>query len=191
MLERGDLSARRADLIAEASWSVLPDVTDAFETTVLQHAPRQSPNELGKTIQRAAIAVDPAIAERRRHTAHQDRTLTRQALPDGIAELRLTHTTDAIESVYQRIDAATRLLPARDHVCVFPNCNQPAHLCQVEHCVPFNNSGSTRRRTPHSPAPATTTAKNPTHHSATPSTPTAAPLLTVVSGDDVRVAARL
>jgi hypothetical protein len=114
MLERGDIGARHAEQIAEASWSVLPDVTDAFETSVLAHAPQQSSAELAKAIQRAAIAVDPAIAERRRRTAHADRAVTRQALDDGLAELRLIHTADAIQAVYQRIDAATRLLPTED-----------------------------------------------------------------------------
>jgi len=114
MLERGDLGARHAELIAEASWSILPDVTSAFETSVLARAPQQSTAELGKAIQRAAIAVDPAIAERRRHTAQADRCLTRQTLPDGMAELRLTHTADAIQAAYQRIDAAARLLPTSD-----------------------------------------------------------------------------
>jgi len=253
MLERGDIGARHAEQIAEASWSVLPDVTDAFETSVLAHAPQQSSAELAKAIQRAAIAVDPAIAERRRRTAHADRALTRQTLPDGMAELRLTYTADAIQAVYQRIDAATRLLPtedprtrdqqradltidailtgiphdslpqlqgrrptiqvvvaadtllglddepadlaghgpiaaqharelaaahdatwrrlltdpstghlldagtatyrpsqrlvdfltARDDVCVFPTCHQPAHRCEIEHCLPFDSGGPT------------------------------------------------
>jgi hypothetical protein len=40
--------------------------------------------------------------------------VTRQALDDGLAELRLIHTADAIHALWTRIDAAARLLPTDD-----------------------------------------------------------------------------
>jgi hypothetical protein len=252
-LSHGDIPARHAELITEASWRVPADVSTDFETLVLARAAQQTPGELATSIRRATIALDPATAEQRRQTALADRALTRQTLPDGMAELRLTHTADAIQAAYQRIDAAARLLPtsdertrdqqradlaidailagipadglpelqgrkpsiqvvvaattllglddqpadlaghgpitaqharelaaaqdgtwrrlltdpntghlldagtqtyrpsqhlvdfrtARDGECVFPTCHQPAHLCEIEHCPPFDAGGPT------------------------------------------------
>ena len=114
-LADGERPARHADLIAEASWRVLPDVTAAFETQVLARAAGQTTPRLRQSMHRAAIRVDPATAEHRRVTAHADRAVTRHALPDGLAELRLTHTADAIEAAWTRLDAGARLLPTADH----------------------------------------------------------------------------
>jgi hypothetical protein len=81
---------------------------------VLARAGQQTLGELSTSIRRAAIALDPANAEQRRQTALADRAATRQALDDGMAELRLIHTADAIHALWTRIDAAARLLPTDD-----------------------------------------------------------------------------
>jgi hypothetical protein len=36
-------------------------------------------------------------------------------------------------------------LAARDDVCVFPTCSQPAYRCEPDHTIPFNQGGRTRR----------------------------------------------
>jgi len=36
-------------------------------------------------------------------------------------------------------------LAARDDVCVFPTCQQPAYRCEGDHTVPFTQGGRTRR----------------------------------------------
>ena len=57
MLRRGVLSTRQAELIAQASWSVLPDALAQFEELVLRRVGEQTDAELRKTIQRSAIQV--------------------------------------------------------------------------------------------------------------------------------------
>jgi uncharacterized protein DUF222 len=49
-------------------------------------------------------------------------------------------------------------LLARDPVCIFPGCNQPSYLCQVEHCRPFDQGGPT--------SPANTAPVCSRHHNA-------------------------
>jgi hypothetical protein len=73
MLRRGVLSTRQAELIVQASWSVLPDVLAQFEELVLRRVGEQTDAELRKTIQRSAIQVDPATAEARHQRAKRDR----------------------------------------------------------------------------------------------------------------------
>jgi len=113
-LAKGTFSARHAELIAEASWAVHPDLRPAFEARVLARAGSQTLGRLRQSIKRAAIALDPVTAEHRRRVAQTERGVFPVPLEDGLAELRLVHTADAVRAVYERVDAAARLLPATD-----------------------------------------------------------------------------
>jgi hypothetical protein len=114
-LESGSISVRHAEVIADASWKLEPDVGTEFESLVLQRAAEQSLPELRRSIKRAALRVDPATAETRHQRARQDRCVRKTALADGMAELRL----------------------------FFPFCNQPGYLCDLDHVVPWDEGGHT------------------------------------------------
>jgi hypothetical protein len=88
-LESGSISVRHAEVIADASWKLEPDVGTEFESLVLQRAAEQSLPELRRSIKRAALRVDPATAETRHQRARQDRCVRKTALAEGMAELRL------------------------------------------------------------------------------------------------------
>jgi len=87
-----------------------------FEALSLARAAavEQSLPELRRTVKAAAIRVDPATAQARQARAREDRCLRSTPGEDGMAELRLIHTADAIQAIFQRVDAATRLLPTSD-----------------------------------------------------------------------------
>jgi hypothetical protein len=108
LLRRGVLSTRQAELIAQASWSVLPDVLARFEGLVLSRVGEQTDAELRKTIQRSAIQVDPATAEARHLRAKRDRGVRIRPAWDGMSELcALLPATDA-EAILARLDGAPR-----------------------------------------------------------------------------------
>jgi hypothetical protein len=111
-LESGSISVRHAEVIADASWKLEPDVGTEFESLVLQRAAEQSLPELRRSIKRAALRVDPATAETRHQQARQDRCVRKTALADGMAELRLIPTAEHLETAWLRLDAGVRLLPA-------------------------------------------------------------------------------
>ena len=113
-LRRGVLSTRQAELIVQASWSVLPDVLAQFEELVLRRVGEQTDAELRKTIQRSAIQVDPATAEARHQRAKRDRGVRIRPAWDGMSELcALLPSTDA-EAILARLDGAAKLLLAED-----------------------------------------------------------------------------
>jgi hypothetical protein len=113
-VRRGGRSTRPVELIAQASWSVLPDVLARFEGLVLSRVGEQTDAELRKTIQRSAIQVDPATAEARHLRAKRDRGVRIRPAWDGMSELcALLPAADA-EAILARLDGAARLLPAAD-----------------------------------------------------------------------------
>jgi hypothetical protein len=114
MLRRGALSSRQAELIAQASWSVLPDALAEFEKLVLRRASEQTETELRKAIARAAIQVDPATAETRHQRARQERAVRLRPAWDGMSELSALLPSADAEAIYARLDGGARLLPTED-----------------------------------------------------------------------------
>lgn len=51
---------------------------------------------------------------------------------------------DADRATYRPSAALIALIKARDGHCQFPNCSQPAHVCDVDHIVPFDHADPAR-----------------------------------------------
>ena len=83
LLARGKISGRHAEVIAEASWRLPPEVLPALEARVTPRAPEQTVPQFKQAVRRAAISLDPATAEQRHQNALADRRVEFQALDDG------------------------------------------------------------------------------------------------------------
>lgn len=76
--------------------------------------------------------------------------LARVLAADGVWRRLVTdpltgHLLDAGRHTYRPSAALVDFVAARDRVCAFPGCNQPARRCDVDHVVPFAAGGRTTR----------------------------------------------
>jgi hypothetical protein len=113
-LSSGSICAGDARSIAAASWKLPPDVTPDFEDRVVSQAAAQTPGELRRSLQRAVISLDPATAQQRHELAVEDREVSLNPLPDGMASMPVVLRAVDAEAVYTRLSGAARLLPADD-----------------------------------------------------------------------------
>jgi hypothetical protein len=116
-LHTGVLSLRHAQAITEAAWQLPPDrpeLAARLEQRVLGRAGDQSLTQLRRALRQAVIALDPASAEARHHTARADRGVQLCPGEDGMAELRALLPAPDAELLYRRLTDATRLLPGTD-----------------------------------------------------------------------------
>jgi hypothetical protein len=83
---------------AEAAARAAADLCNRLEDRVLVRAPRQNSTLLRRSLNGAAIAVDPESAERRRHRACESRHVSLRPQLDGMAELGvLLPAPDAVQ----------------------------------------------------------------------------------------------
>ncbi|MGE0295655.1 DUF222 domain-containing protein [Pseudonocardia sp.] len=85
--ESGALDAGKVRIITDATEVLSPEHAAAVAARVLGRAPEQSKGQLRKSVQRAVISVDPEGAERRHQAARNDRRVTVNAQPEGMASL--------------------------------------------------------------------------------------------------------
>ena len=104
-LGRGEISGRQATTIAELVEHLDDDVTATVQATVLAKAPEQTLAEMKRALRRAVIAADPAGAAARAAAARAERTVSRDPLDDGMAELRAVLTATDTELVWAELTA--------------------------------------------------------------------------------------
>jgi hypothetical protein len=114
LLEQGRISGRHAEAVAEAAWRLPRRVLPALEDRIAEQAPEQTLPRFRQTLRRAAIWLDPATAEERHQRAAADRRVGFQPADDGMVELPVLLPAAQGQSVFTRLTAAARLLPATD-----------------------------------------------------------------------------
>ncbi len=114
LLEQGQISGRHAEVIAEASWRLDPDVVGQFETRVCRRADSQTVPQLKQSIRRAELAIDPVTGEQRHQRALADRKVGFQPCDDGMVQLPVLVGAVEGQLIYTRLTAAATLLPAHD-----------------------------------------------------------------------------
>jgi HNH endonuclease len=81
----GRIDRSRALVLAEGCWDLTPEQTGVLLDELLPNAARYTATELAAKVQRIAIALDPAWAERRYRDAIRDRKVVGYLNPDGSA----------------------------------------------------------------------------------------------------------
>lgn len=75
---------------------------------MLPAARRQTVSQLRRCLRRAVLTVEPRSAAARAKRAHEDRTLSWWARPDGMAELRLIASATDVMAVYHAADTLAK-----------------------------------------------------------------------------------
>ncbi|HEX2904119.1 MAG TPA: DUF222 domain-containing protein [Jatrophihabitans sp.] len=114
LLEAGQISAKHADIVAEASWQLPPELASELERAVLGRAPHQTPTTFARAVRRAAVRLDPADAEARHQRARLDRRVGCSALDDGMVSLPVILPADEGQAIFTRLTAAAAMLPKSD-----------------------------------------------------------------------------
>ncbi|MEO6703075.1 MAG: DUF222 domain-containing protein [Jatrophihabitantaceae bacterium] len=114
LLSSGQISARHAEVIAEASWRLPPELLPRFEQLVTERAGEQTVPRLKQTVKRALIALDPATAQQRHERAAAERRIGFQPADDGMVELPVLLPAPQGQLIFSRLTAAAQLLPATD-----------------------------------------------------------------------------
>ncbi len=86
-LGRGEISGLQAAAIATTLEPLNDEVTATVQARVLATASDQTLAETKRTLRRAVIAADPSGAALRAEAARAGRTVSRDPLDDGMAEL--------------------------------------------------------------------------------------------------------
>jgi hypothetical protein len=87
-LASGQITARHAQVIAEAASRLPAEHASQLEDRVLERATRQTVAQLRAAVRRNVLALDPRTGEQRHRLARQDRTVELRPVEDGMAELR-------------------------------------------------------------------------------------------------------
>jgi len=104
-LRRGEISGLQATTIAKMVEHLDDEVTATVQAAVLAKAPEQTLAEMKRSLRRAVIAADPAGAAERAEQAKAERTVSRDPLDDGMAELRAVLTASDTELVWAELTA--------------------------------------------------------------------------------------
>jgi hypothetical protein len=115
----GSLSARHANVLAEAVWRLPADpaLPAALEQRVLPSvlaAGTVTVPQLKGRVRRAVLALDPSTAEQRHQRALADRRIEYRPEEDGMASLYALLPAPEAQLIYTRLTTATKLLPAED-----------------------------------------------------------------------------
>lgn len=94
----GRIDVARARVIADHTCHLSDEDASAVEDHVLVRAGRQTPTGLRRAVDRAALRVDPASAERRRRRERAARGVWVHPLPDGVSELTIRTTAEAAQA---------------------------------------------------------------------------------------------
>ena len=113
-LDAGALTVRHAQMLCAMSWRVDPAVAGEVEATVLADSTGMTPAMLHRAITRAVVRADPGGSAARHEAATADRCVDVAAGDDGMAYLTVFGPAEDVLTVYTRLDAAVRLLPADD-----------------------------------------------------------------------------
>jgi hypothetical protein len=114
-LGRGEISGLQASAIAKTVQHLDDDIVAAVQARVLAKAPGQTLAEMKRTLRGAIIAADPAGAADRAEAARAERTVSRDPLDDGMAEVRAVLTATDTELVWAELTARAQAEYIRRH----------------------------------------------------------------------------
>jgi hypothetical protein len=114
LLAAGKISARHAELIAERTWSLDPELVGVFESAVLEKAPEQTVKQLQDSVRRTAMRLDPVTAQARHERALAGRRVGFQPCEDGMDALPVLLGAVEGQLIFTRLTTAAKLLPAKD-----------------------------------------------------------------------------
>jgi hypothetical protein len=114
-LRRGEISGLQATTIAKMVEPLDDEIAAAVQAAVLATAPEQTLAETKRTLRRAVIAADPAGAAHRAEQARAGRTVSRDPLEDGMAEMRAVLTAADTELVWAELTARAQAEHIRRH----------------------------------------------------------------------------
>ncbi|MBM9469304.1 HNH endonuclease signature motif containing protein [Nakamurella leprariae] len=103
-LELGQIDRARAAVIADTTNGLSPEHRSMVEQQVLPTATDRTPGRLRPIVDRAALAIDPELAERRRKTARIGREVTVTPAADGMAYLRAHLPAEAAATIMTLLD---------------------------------------------------------------------------------------
>jgi hypothetical protein len=103
-LELGQIDRARAAVIADTTTGLTPEHRALVEHQVLPRATDRTPGRLRPVVDRAALAVDPDLAERRRKSARRGREVTVTPAADGMAYLRAHLPAEAAATIMTLLD---------------------------------------------------------------------------------------
>jgi len=104
-LQRAEISGLQAAAIVDSVERLDPEVAAVVEQKVLARAAEQTLAETKRSLRRAVLAADPDGAADRAEQARAERTVTRNPLDDGMAELRAVLTATDAELVWAELTA--------------------------------------------------------------------------------------
>jgi len=104
-LATGRIDAVKARAVVEAVAGLEDAAAAAVEARVIPRAPTQTAPALRAALRRAVISQDPAAAQHRRDRAAIQRSVSREALPDGMARLDWVGPAEQVETTYTWITA--------------------------------------------------------------------------------------
>ncbi|MDP9396781.1 MAG: HNH endonuclease [Actinomycetota bacterium] len=115
-LGAGEISARHAAAVAEATAALSAEQALVVEARVLPRASSQTVAELRRSTRREVLAVDAAQAAERAARVRRDRHVARYAGEDGQATVAMVGPAPAVEQVWRAVDAAAgrRAAPGDD-----------------------------------------------------------------------------
>lgn len=109
-LRQGRITGRHARIIADATENLTVEQAGEVERKVLRRAPIQAPAQLGRSVRRAVLRVDPEAAERRRQAKQAARQMVHTNGDDGEGELTIRGPVERTAVAYQRVRAIARQL---------------------------------------------------------------------------------
>jgi hypothetical protein len=107
-LDRGELSWRKASVLAERTAVLTPEQARQVETLVLPAAAARTPARHAEAVRRAVDRIDPSGMTERRQRAERDIALIRTHVGDGMGELFARMPSEDLDTVWTGADAWAR-----------------------------------------------------------------------------------
>lgn len=118
MWARGEISGRHVHAALHRAGAAAPDVVDAVLVRVLPRLPRTASNHVGRMVNRALAAIDPAGQAARAHVARRHDVGVRfRSLPDGLAQVVATHKGEDARAIMECLDSRADQFLAHRRAC--------------------------------------------------------------------------
>ena len=133
----------KARLVAQLFEPLDDDEAARAEALLLGELAGKTYPQVERLAWRAALAVAPDAAERRRSTAEREHArvtvFREESGAVGLSGRDLRYQVGS----YLPGDRLRRLVQVRDHECTWPPCSRPARESDFEHAVPHDKGGAT------------------------------------------------
>ena len=143
LLANGTLTMPKARLVAQLFEPLDDDEAALAEALLLGELAGKTYPQVERLAWRAALAVAPDAAERRRSTAEREHArvtvFREESGAVGLSGRDLRYQVGS----YLPGDRLRRLVQVRDHECTWPPCSRPARESDFEHAVPHDKGGAT------------------------------------------------